>query len=298
MLVNYAGAKRAAKTYLGFDIVYTNTITSPFGGLLADRLGLPNVWQIRENLPADPPQWLVALFGRLATVAIGNSRHITSQVERWIPAERVHLVYSGPFDDEELQRPVVRAAPPGPPFELLLVGRLSPEKRQEEAVRAVKVLLNRGMDVVLTLAGTFQTDYAKQMVALAAELGISDRVRVYEDRANVRPLYECAHVNLNCTLAEPLGRTILEGMAFGCPTVAVAGGGTLEIIRNGENGLLYQAGDVEELAGCIQRLLTSPEDSKTLAAQARASVLPKFTRTRYTSDTLAVFERAMASRVA
>src|SRR5689334_7581922 len=48
-------AARAAVRHLAgerLDLVYTNTITSPMGAFIARDLGLPNVWQIRENMPS------------------------------------------------------------------------------------------------------------------------------------------------------------------------------------------------------------------------------------------------------
>lgn len=304
MRVNRLSAGKAAERFKGqgFDLVYTNTITSPFGGMLAKHLGIPNVWQIRENLPSESsPKMrrriapMQRTFQELATLAIGNSRHVTSQIERWVPPERVRLVYSGPFDDDEAERPVVRTAPSGGPFELLLLGRVAPQKRQEEAVRGLKHLADRGLDVRLTLAGSVYGGYDQVLRRLAHQLGVSQRLQILPYVTDARALYERAHVNLNCTFDEPLGRTILEGMAFGCPTVAAAGGGTPELIQQGQTGLLYKPGDDEGLADCVAGLLEAPDDAASLAERAREAVLPKFTRTRYTRETLVVFQEAITS---
>jgi len=286
----------------GYNLVYTNTITSPFAGMLAKKLHLPNVWQIRENLPSandgeresNRLKWMRRNFDSLSTMAIGNSKHIYSQVESWVGEEKARLVYSGPFDDAETNRPITRSAKDGPPFFLVMLGRISSEKRQEEAVLAVKALADEGIDVRLTLAGTTRDDYVKKVQDTVKSLGVSDRVKMISYTDNPRALYEGAHVNLNCTLNEPLGRTILEGLAFGCPTVASNGGGTPEVITDSVNGLLYEPGDVEGLACQIKRIIQDPSFTKNLLENARNSVLPMFTRGRYVRDTLGVFDEALA----
>lgn len=295
------GAREAAASLQGYDLVYTNTITSPFGGYLAKQLGLPNVWQIRENLPnAQSPRYSRRLpstkraFNELTTLSIGNSKHIVSQIEEWVGPAKARLVYSGPFDESETQRPLVRSAPPSPPYELLLLGRIAPEKRHEEAVRAVSILAESGLDVKLTIAGMAVPKYKQRIEDLARDMGISKRIVFLEYTPGTRAMYERSHVSLNCTLDEPLGRTILEAMAFGCPKVAANGGGTPEMIEHGRSGLLYTPGRPDQLADCIQQVLLSPSLADSIVKNAREAVIPKFTRPRYVRDTLAVFEEALA----
>jgi glycosyltransferase involved in cell wall biosynthesis len=296
------GAKAAVRMLRGerFDLVYTNTITSPFGAFIARDLGLPNVWQIRENMPtleeagpAGAYERARTIFNERSTLCVGNSKHIVSQIETWVGPAKTRLVYSGPFDDSETANAVVRRVTSGPPFRLLMIGRINDQKRQEDAIKALGILVAKGLDADLTLLGKSYGGRDQFLMRLADELGVGDRIQMPGYVPNPRSIYENSHVNLNCTEAEPLGRTILEGMAYGCPTVAANGGGTPEVIEHGVTGLLFRPGDWEALALHIETLLLNPEMASDISSAAQDRVLPFFTRSRYVEDMLQVFEEAM-----
>uniref|UniRef100_UPI001EF509C2 glycosyltransferase n=1 Tax=Frankia sp. CIT1 TaxID=2880974 RepID=UPI001EF509C2 len=67
---------------------------------------------------------------------------------------------------------------------------------------------------------------------------------------------------------EPMGQTVLQGLACGKPVIATAGGGPSEWIRSGENGVLVPPGEPEALAGAMRTLADSPELRARLAVAA------------------------------
>ena len=76
-----------------------------------------------------------------------------------------------------------------------------------------------------------------------------------------------ADVYAHISFQEGLPLAVLEAMACGTPVVATPAGGTPEVIRNGENGLLV-SGDPDELADALGSLLESPGLRDRLAARA------------------------------
>ena len=70
---------------------------------------------------------------------------------------------------------------------------------------------------------------------------------------------------------------LYEYMASGTPVVASRVGQILEVIRDGENGLLYEPGDGASLANTLVHLAADPALGERLRAQARADVLAKHT---------------------
>ena len=62
--------------------------------------------------------------------------------------------------------------------------------------------------------------------------------------------------------------------------VAYPAGGTAEIVRNGETGLLARPDDVADLSACIGRVLTHPGLRSQLVCAARAQVVARFTLKR------------------
>ncbi|HZJ24036.1 MAG TPA: glycosyltransferase family 4 protein, partial [Anaerolineales bacterium] len=79
---------------------------------------------------------------------------------------------------------------------------------------------------------------------------------------------------------EPFARVVLEGMVSGLVVIATPTGGTTEILTDGENGLLFAAGDAEDLAQKIICLATDPKLRRRLALAGQQTVIERFTKTK------------------
>ena len=73
---------------------------------------------------------------------------------------------------------------------------------------------------------------------------------------------------------EGLPRVVIEALCRGRPVVGAVTGGTAELVRDGENGILFNADDTAALAGAIGRVLSDRAFAERLAAAARPSVEP------------------------
>ena len=72
----------------------------------------------------------------------------------------------------------------------------------------------------------------------------------------------------------------LEAMALGIPVIAPRSGAFPEILKDRETGLLYSPGNLEELAGCVLRLLRDPSLARRIGLAGRAMVQSWFTEER------------------
>jgi len=91
---------------------------------------------------------------------------------------------------------------------------------------------------------------------------------------------------------EGLGVVLLEAMNFGVPVVASASGGIVDIVHDGETGLLVPPADAPALAEALARLATDRALGRRLGAEGR-----RFVRTRFTWDAIvsrwqSVYDRA------
>ena len=76
---------------------------------------------------------------------------------------------------------------------------------------------------------------------------------------------------------EGLPNVALEASAAGVPVVATAVGGTPEVVRDGETGLLVPSGQPQALAAALNRLLASRELRRTMGAAGRKRMEDLFT---------------------
>ncbi|MBT3532420.1 MAG: glycosyltransferase family 4 protein, partial [Rhodospirillaceae bacterium] len=81
---------------------------------------------------------------------------------------------------------------------------------------------------------------------------------------NPAALYEAADLVVCPSRIEPLGNVVLEAWARQRPIVAAAAQGPVELIRDGENGLLVPMEDVDAMAAAINRILSDPDTARNL----------------------------------
>jgi len=120
-----------------------------------------------------------------------------------------------------------------------------------------------------------------QLEARASALGLSDRVHFLGRRLDVPRLLRRADVACLPSHAEGLPNSVLEAMLAGLPVVVTAVGGCPEFIDHGDNGLLFQPGNVAALAGALDRVLGDSAAARQMGARARATVATNFNLHRF-----------------
>jgi glycosyltransferase involved in cell wall biosynthesis len=117
-------------------------------------------------------------------------------------------------------------------------------------------ILARHPDAHLTIVGA--GPFATALDRMAADLAVDHAVTAvgWQSPAALAAVLAKSHVALVPSVwPEAFGLTALEALAAGCPVVASAAGGLVDLVRHGETGLLVPPGDATALAGAVDRLL-------------------------------------------
>lgn len=125
-------------------------------------------------------------------------------------------------------------------YHLLSVGRLQWRKGYPDLLVALRGLLDTGLNVRLTIAGTGPDEERVQY--WIERLNLKDRVHL-PGKLNfeqIQELLQSAHAYVQASYVEGLSNSLAEAMAWGCPVFATEVGGTREVIRDGENGFLLE----------------------------------------------------------
>lgn len=172
---------------------------------------------------------------------------------------------------------------------LLYAGRLVAEKGVDTAIQAIKTLVaDQGVrKIKLSVAGSGSADYQGYLQRLVTQAGLDEYVSFLghvqpEDMPRLLQQFEVLLVP--SVWEEPLSRMVLEGMISGLVVVATPTGGTVEILEDGENGLLFTPGDPEDLARRITHLIENPSLRRRLASAGRQTVIERFTVARMMDD--------------
>ncbi len=211
----------------------------------------------------------------VTTCTAANQRHLID--ETGLDPGRVLLCRHG-VDLDRFTR-LDRSPQPG---RILSIGRLVPKKGYDVLLRACALLAQRGREFELRVIGGGELH--AQLEALAAELGIADRVRVSGARPQPELLDELreAEVFALAPLVLPDGdrdgvpNVILEAMAAGVPVVSTAVSGVPEVIHHGVTGLLAPPGDPRALAEALEDMLGDAELRRRLSQSARAVAIENF----------------------
>jgi glycosyltransferase involved in cell wall biosynthesis len=125
---------------------------------------------------------------------------------------------------------------------------------------------------------------------LAAELGVTDRLHFAGWQPDPRAHIAAADVFVMPSSHEPLGNVILEAWAMGKPVVSTKSEGPLWMMRDGEDGLLCDIGDVAGLAAALQRLSSDPGLREKLALGGANTLQTRFSQSAITEAYLALFK--------
>ena len=148
------------------------------------------------------------------------------------------------------------------PHRLLSIGRLVQRKGVDTVVAALPHL----PDTELLVAGgpeggrVRDDPEGRRLLALAAELGVEDRVRLLGrvTREQAPALMRSADVVVSVPAYEPFGIVPLEAMACGVPVVTSDVGGMLDTVVDGVTGVRVPPGRPLLLADALCRLLADP----------------------------------------
>jgi glycosyltransferase involved in cell wall biosynthesis len=183
-------------------------------------------------------------------------------------ASKVHVCHHG------LDLAAFAYQPEGRPTNrIIAVGRFAKDKGYDYLVRAAQLLVARGIDVDVEFIG--QGPEEQNLVALTAELGLSDRVhfRGWLPNTEVRKAMTQATVLVHPSngLGDGLPNVVREAMAVGTPVIASDVAGIPDALSDG-CGVLVPPTDVEALAAAIAALFGDPAQRQQIAARARRRV--------------------------
>jgi glycosyltransferase involved in cell wall biosynthesis len=173
-----------------------------------------------------------------------------------------------PYGVHTVALPELDDKPLGPPLRLAVVCRLAPNKRVDHALRAMKCLADRGVDVEAKVVGTGEV--AGSIHKLAGDLGLGGRVTFTGPlpEAEKDAVLRGAHVLLHTSQREGWGLNVIEANAMGTPAVVYPVAGLIESTLHGQTGLVAAKETPEALAGSLETLLRSPSDYQRFRVNA------------------------------
>jgi glycosyltransferase involved in cell wall biosynthesis len=241
---------KARRMICAYDLTYINTVMVMDYILAACVVRRPRIVHVHEIPTGAASFFFSALLMLSRGFAIFNS-NATRRSFWLLLGQRYAIVWNG-----VAAAPEIPAVATHPKLNLLLIGRFNSWKGQALLLRAAAQLpaeLRTRINVRL-VGSVFgaQKHFADELVALVAELGISEIVEMCPFTADPYSHYFWADVVVvPSTKPEPFGLVAIEAMAAGRSVIAANHGGLSEIVVDGVTGSLIEPGSVESLVAAI-----------------------------------------------
>ena len=207
-------------------------------------------------------RWWIRNVFEPANAVVVPSRFAAERLQHYGLTTPTYVISNGAH---VLPRPRPRRERRTPPYTLLCVGRLAPEKRQDVIIEAVARCRHRAqVKLVVAGAGHLET----RLRALARKRGLPVEFG-YVSNERLLQLYDEATLFLHAGEVELEGMAVVDAMAAGLPVLVADAPDSASRAFASAPEFLFRPGDADDLAARIDALLDAPA---ALANAARRSL--------------------------
>ena len=292
-------------------IIHGNSFAGTlFGAMAAHKLQIPFIAHLREL----PRQGLlsgpifksivrtVAIRDSAACVAISGMVADAYTFDKGVKSPTILTIHD-PLDI----KPFMSAKPdaalrnvyslPKTAYVVGLIGRFEDWKGHLTALHALDIVIRQTKrQVILVFVGDSkraQKSYINQINQCILDLGLSDKVVMLGLQKDMPSIYSMMDIVIVPSVAEPLGRVVLEAMAMQKPVVATNIGGPAEIITDGIDGFLVSPKDPNALSTRIINLIENPQIFRKVGAAAREKVMKQHSVPSYVSKIMELYDHVL-----
>lgn len=193
-----------------------------------------------------------------------------------IPEKQVKVIYNAvkPFDNNVIIDNELKEAKKNGYTIISNVGRLSEQKGMEYFIEAADIINKKNKNLKYYIIGSGEKEEdLKQMVQ---KKKLEDYIKFMGFRADVQNIMSQSDLIVLSSLWEGLPLTPIEAFSVGKTIVATSVDGTVEIVKNKENGLLVKPRDVNELSSAICELVENESEKKKFEENAIKTYKEKF----------------------
>lgn len=172
-----------------------------------------------------------------------------------------------------------------------VVARLSQEKGHSYLIEAMRMVVDVFPEAQLLIVGDGRLKEA--LVNLVQQLGLKRNVFFAHSVSNTQDAFCAMDIFVLPSLKEGLGLALMEAMGFGLCVAGSRVGGITSLIKDGDNGMLFEPADARQLAGIIKNLLSDKQKRDSLAKKAKECIVRNFSVKEMLQKTEEVYARCV-----
>jgi glycosyltransferase involved in cell wall biosynthesis len=176
-----------------------------------------------------------------------------------------------------------------------VIAQFIPRKGHHYLIEAAPEILSRYPDTQFLFFG--QGPLQSKLQQLCKKHNIADKVHFPGFRNNLEHILPCLDVVVHPATMEGLGVSLLQAAAAGVPIVASRVGGIPEVVQDGVNGYLVEAGSVKEIVHGVCEFLRHPDKAKCFGEAGRDMVRSRFSIGAMVSGNLRVYRELLSGKI-
>ncbi|MDC1317237.1 glycosyltransferase family 4 protein [Flavobacteriaceae bacterium] len=272
-LINRAAANIKAIKFLSnyindhsIDLVYTNTSTILCGGIAAKRAGVPSLFHIHE-IPTGNKLYEF-LSGKIINWYSSKVLTVSNSVKKhwlkYIDDKKIERIYNGiVFKKTDY---LIKLKRDQDDFLITSVARIIPYKGHGYLIDVANELVKKSNKFKFLIVGDTLPSYAsyeKSVKQKVKDLGLEDQIKFLGFREDVSSILKQSDLFIHPAIApDPLPTVLFESLHNDLPTVATNLGGAIEILDNGNNGLLIPYNNPKKAANLINEYCSNTKLQK------------------------------------
>lgn len=268
------------------DIIHTNSLTHTIGAKLSWKIHKPHVWHIREALhnhyDFEYDNIFLYRYGlRRSEQIICISNYIKKTYKHMLVGAQTAALYDGVDIEQYILSGTYKKYKDK--YCILICGLICKEKGQLEAVKAIGCLVYKYniKNVQLQIVGDGYDSYYKRLIDYIRQNNLTDFIEILPFQENLKELRKNADIVLMCSRNEALGRVSIESMLGETVVIGGNSAGTAEVIQDGENGYLYELGNVLDLCEKIYYVIMNWEEQEKIIENAKKYVKANYDMNEY-----------------
>lgn len=229
-------------------------------------LGVKTIVAERNDPHGVNKYWVMEQFEKLVYRLADRILVQTETIKKFFDGalkERTHIIYN----PVNLQKEMVGKALKTPKKKRIVsVARLMPQKNHDILIKAFAIFSKNHPDYTLTIYGN--GPLGEDLKQLADSLGVGEKVSIPGASKNVHA--DILNAEMMCLVSqrEGMSNSMIEAMCLGLPCICTKVSGAIDLIKDGENGLLVDIGDIDGLVERMNFVADNPEHARGIGQKA------------------------------
>jgi glycosyltransferase involved in cell wall biosynthesis len=248
------------------DLVYTNTSTILCGGIAAKKNGIPSLFHVHE-IPTGNKLYEF-LSGKIincySSKVLTVSNSVKKHWRKYIDDKKIERIYNGIIFSKTDS--LIKLDRDHDDFVITSVARLIPYKGHNYLIDIANELIKMSSKFKFFIVGDTLPSYVsheKSVKQKVKDIGLENQIKFLGFREDVSSILKQSDLFIHPAISpDPLPTVLFESLQNDLPSVATNLGGAIEILDNGNNGLLISYNDPKKAAHLIYEYCSNTELQK------------------------------------